>query len=265
VLLILPIAPLLAWKRGDLKLALRRLMVAAAIAIVGAALVFIAISPRKALAAGGAGLALWLIAGSLTELAERIRLGRTSAHESLRRLGALPRASLGMTLAHIGVGVFIFGAACETAFRVETAGVLAIGQSLPLGTYSLRLDSTGEAEGPNYLAERGAITVTRAGQTICDAKPERRLYAPGRQTTSKVALCLRDLGDVYVVLGEQRPTAGGRPGWLVRAYVNPLARLIFFGPLLMALGGALSLSDRRLRLGVPRRAADLQPATEAAP
>jgi cytochrome c-type biogenesis protein CcmF len=262
VLLILPIAPLLAWKRGDLPAALRHLAVAAAIAGVAGALVFIAAEPRKVLAAGGAAMATWLIAGSLTDLAQRIRLGRASVGESLRRLGGLPRGGLGMTLAHIGVGVFILGAACETAYRVQDAGVLSLNQTLPVGAYSLRLNAIGEAEGPNYVAQRAAITVSKAGRDVCQARPERRLYAPGRQTTSKVALCLQDLGDVYVVMGEQRTAPNGAPGWLVTAYWNPWARLIFLGPLLMAIGGALSLSDRRLRLGAPRRA--VQAAAETA-
>ena len=257
VLLILPIGVLLAWKRGDLKAALRRLIVALAAALVVGGLVLVANAPQKALAVGGATLGAWLIAGSLTEFAERIRLGRAPWAESWRRLGGLPRGGLGMTLAHIGVGVFILGAAYETAYRIDAAGVLSPGGRLAVGAYSLTLTSVGEAEGKNYVAERGQISVSRAGQIICQAQPERRLYAPGRQTTSKVALCLRDLGDVYVVMGEQRTGPHGAPGWLVRAYWNPLARLIFLGPLLMGLGGALSLSDRRLRMGLPRRAAEV--------
>jgi cytochrome c-type biogenesis protein CcmF len=264
VLLILPIGVLLSWKRGDLASALKRGRLAAALALVGAVLVFAAIAPHRLLAAGGAGLGLWLIAGSAVELAERIRLGRAPWPEPLRRLVRLPRGSLGMTLAHIGVGVFIIGAACETAFHIEAAEVLSIHDRLTLGDYSLRLTGITQRDGPNYVAERGAVSVSRQGHPICEAGPERRLYTPGGQITSKVALCLRDLGDVYIVMGEQRPGVGGAPGWLIRAYWNPLARLIFIGPLLMGLGGALSLSDRRLRLGVPRRAASA-PAPEPAP
>jgi cytochrome c-type biogenesis protein CcmF len=180
----------------------------------------------------------------------------------MRRLRHLPRGAFGMTLAHIGVGVFLMGASYETTYRVEAAQVLAPGEAMKVGAFSLTLNSVGDHEGPNYLAERGTISVTRQGHYVCDATPERRLYAPGRQTTSKVALCERDLGDVYVVMGERRVGPHGGPGWLVRAYWNPWARLIFGGPLLMALGGGISLSDRRLRLAAPRRAA--QASAEAA-
>ncbi|MDR3507415.1 MAG: heme lyase CcmF/NrfE family subunit [Caulobacteraceae bacterium] len=255
VLLILPAGPLLAWKRGDLLGALQRLWWAAALAVAAAGVVLILSRPTKGLAVLGVGLGVWLIAGALAEVGERVRLGRAGFGEALRRLRGLPRGAFGMTLAHIGVGVFIMGAAYETAFRIEAAQVLSPGESLKVGAYALTLDGVGNAEGPNYLAERGAISVTRAGHPVCQAHPERRLYAPGRQTTSKVALCEQNLGDVYVVLGERRPGPHGALGWLVRVYWNPWARLIFIGPFLMALGGAVSLSDRRLRLGVPRRAA----------
>ncbi len=171
---------------------------------------------------------------------------------------ALPRGAFGMTLAHIGVGVFIIGAAYETTYRVEAAAVLSPGEQLKVGAYSLALNGVGDVEGKNYLAERGELTVTHAGQPVCRAEPERRLYAPGRQSTSKVALCEHRLGDVYIVLGEHRPGPHGAQGWLVRAYWNPWARLIFGGPLLMAIGGAVSLSDRRLRIAAPQRSA--QPA-----
>ncbi len=255
VLLIVPVGPLLAWKRADLAGALQRLWVAALFALGGGAIVLALTAPHAWLPVAGVTLGVWLIAGALTEVAERVRLGRVSPNEALRRLRGLPRGAFGMTLAHIGVGVFIMGAAYETTYRVEAAAVLAPGDHLNVGAYVLTLNRVGQVEGKNYLAERGALSVTRAGRLVCSGAPERRLYAPGRQTTSKVALCEQNLGDVYIVLGERRPGLHGEQGWLVRAYWNPWARLIFGGPLLMALGGAVSLSDRRLRLAAPRRAA----------
>jgi cytochrome c-type biogenesis protein CcmF len=261
VLMILPVGALLSWKRADLAGAVQRLWIAALAAVAAALLVLTLAAPISGMAIFGVGLGAWLVAGSLTELAERVRLGRVALPEALRRLRALPRGAFGMTLAHIGVGVFVIGAAYETAFRVEAASVLSPGEQMKVGGYVLALNSVGEAEGPNFLAQRGVLSVTRAGREVCRAEPERRLYFPGRQATSKVALCEQHLGDVYVVLGEQRPGPHGAPGWLVRAYWNPWARLIFGGPLLMALGGVVSLSDRRLRLGAPRRAA--QAAAEA--
>ena len=146
-------------------------------------------------------------------------------------------------------GVFVLGAVFEVTWKVEAAEAVPIGGGVVVGAYSVRLDDVRPVEGPNYDADRGALTVTRAGQTICRVRPERRLYVAGGQTTSEVGLCYQGLSHIYVVLGERR--AGGT--YLVRAYWNPWASLIFVGPVLMGLGGLVSLSDRRLRLGVGRR------------
>ena len=158
-----------------------------------------------------------------------------------------------MTLAHAGLGVFILGACFETTFKVEAAEALSIGGKLRLGAFELTLKDVRTVDGPNYLAERGQLTVTRAGRASCAPKPERRFYPAGKQSTSEVALCNRGVSQIYVVLGERRAGANGEPAWLVRSYFNPWVQLIYLGPLLMALGGALSLSDRRLRLAVGRK------------
>jgi cytochrome c-type biogenesis protein CcmF len=249
LLVLVPAGPLLAWKRGDARGLIQRLWVALLIA-AGAGLLTIAlVSPKKAFGAAGVALGAWLIAGALAELVERTRAFRAPAGESLRRLSGLPRGAWGMTLAHLGLGVFVLGAVFEVTWKVEAAEAVPIGGGVVVGAYSVRLDDVRPVEGPNYDADRGALTITRAGQTICRVQPERRLYIAGGQTTSEVGLCYQGLSHIYVVLGERR--AGGT--YLVRAYWNPWASLIFVGPVLMGLGGLVSLSDRRLRLGVGRR------------
>jgi cytochrome c-type biogenesis protein CcmF len=254
--LVLPIGPLLSWKRGDGLGALQRLWAAAGLAVVVALLVLWLQKPTHAAAAVGMGLGVWLIVGVFVEIAERIHLGRASPAEVRRRLGGLPRGAWGMSLAHAGLGVFTLGACFETAHKIEAAQALTINQSITVGAYQVQLSDVVAANGPNYIAERGLITVTKNGKPVCDAKPERRFYPANSQTTSEVALCLEGLDDVYLVLGERRVGSEAQPAWLVRAYWNPLARLIFLGPLLMALGGAVSLSDRRLRFAAPRRATE---------
>jgi len=260
VLLILPAGPLLAWKRADLAGALQRLWVAALLAGGVGLLAFVLLQPRHGLAAAGLALGTWLIAGALAEVATRVKLGAASASEVRRRLGGLPRGAWGATLAHVGVGVFVLGACFESSWKVEAAQTLSVGQSLRVGVYTLTLAGVGPATGKNYDAERAVIRVTGSGGESA-MTPERRFYPAQRQTTSKVAIQRRGVSDLYVVLGERRLGAllpgerDGRPAWLVRAYWNPLARLIFAGPLLMALGGAVSLSDRRLRLAAGKRAA----------
>ncbi|HEY1448751.1 MAG TPA: cytochrome c-type biogenesis CcmF C-terminal domain-containing protein, partial [Caulobacteraceae bacterium] len=167
---------------------------------------------------------------------------------------ALPRGAWGMTLAHIGIGLFAMGAAFETGWRVETAQVLRAGDSMAMGAYHLKLGAVAVRPGPNFDAEEAQIAITDGGgKLVCDARPARRTYDVGGETVSRVALCPTVLSDLYVVVGERR-RAGQGSAWLVRAFVNPWIHLVFLGPLLMALGGALSLSDRRLRLAPGRKA-----------
>ncbi|MBW3559265.1 MAG: heme lyase CcmF/NrfE family subunit [Proteobacteria bacterium] len=262
-MLILPLGPLLAWKRGDALGALQRLWLAAALAVGAGLLAAATVAPGRALAAGGAALGVWLVAGTVLEALERVRLFRAPWAEVRRRAAGLPTGAWGTTLAHLGLGVFVFGACLEAAGKQEAVGVLAPEGVLKLGGYELALERVTGTEGPNYLAERAEVRASRKGREVCTAYPERRLYPVSRQTTSEVALCGSGPGDLYLVLGERRPGPDGRPaGWLLRAYHNPFAKLIFVGPLLIALGGLVSLSDRRLRLAVPapRRAPVLEPA-----
>ncbi len=256
-LAILPAGPLLAWKRGDASAVMRRLWVALAAAALLGLVAYAVVTPRKALASAGVALGFWLIGGALVELAERLKFLRAPIAEVWRRAVGLPRGAWGTTLAHAGMGVFVLGASFETAWRVEQAQALSLNQSFKLGAYELTLTDVGSVEGPNYLAERGLVSITdKAGRVVCKAQPERRFYPTGGQTTSEVHICPKGLDDLYIVLGERRAGEGGKPAWLVRAYVNPWVRLIFLGPLLMAIGGAVSLSDRRLRLGVGRKASE---------
>ncbi len=263
-LLILPAGPLLTWKRADALGALQRLWLAALLALAAGAAVLLILHPVKLFAAAGVTLGAWLVFGALTEVAERTRLGRAPIAESGRRLRGLPRGAWGMTLAHLGLGLFVMGASFETAWKMEAARSLAPGQGMTVAGYTLNLDRVGDADGPNYDAERGIVTVTRGGRPACTLAPERRFYPAGGQSTSEVAICQRGLDDLYVVLGDRGGGTPAAPQWVVRVYFNPWARLIFFGPIIMALGGLISLSDRRLRFALPQRAARAAAALEPA-
>jgi cytochrome c-type biogenesis protein CcmF len=266
-LIALPIGPLLAWKRGDLAGALKGLWLAGLAAVAAALATFGLVTPRSLLAAAGVALGAWVIFGALAEAAERVRAFRAPWPEVRRRTLGLPRGAWGMTLAHVGIGVFALGAAFETAWRAEGTEALRLGQTMQLAGYELRLDQTSQVFGPNYTADQALIRITgRNGRLLCVAAPDRKLYAARAQTISGVAICPTLLDDMYVVVGDKRTDAGGAPAWVIRAYWNPWVRLIFAGPLLMALGGLVSLSDRRLRFAVTRRARAKQaPAPEPLP
>ena len=253
--LILPAGPLLAWKRGDLKGVSQRLAVAGGLALLAGLAGWMAFEPKKAVAGAGLAVGAWLILGSLAEVVERVRLFKVPLAEAMRRARALPLGAWGTTLAHAGLGLFVLGAVVETGFKVEAGAAVPIGGSVQAGAYSVRLDSVRIVEGPNYLAEQGTLIVERDGGQTRTITAERRFFPAGGQTTTEVGLDFRGLDDVYVVMGERRSTPDAKQAWMVRVHWNPWARLIFLGPFVMALGGVLSLMDRRLRVGVagPKR------------
>tara|TARA_R110002012_G_scaffold104009_1_gene244149 strand:- start:14549 stop:16540 length:1992 start_codon:yes stop_codon:yes gene_type:complete len=249
--LILPAGPMLAWKRGDIRGVMQRLALAAGLALLAGLAGWALFEPKIALAAAGIGIGAWLILGTLAEVAERVRLFRGPLAQSGRRLRKLSLGTWGMTLAHAGLGLFVMGAVVETSYRVEAAAPLAIGGEIQAGPWAVRLNGVEMVEGPNYLAEQGRLTVEpRGGGKGHDVVAERRFFPAGGQTTTEVGLDFRGLDDVYVVMGERRSTETEARAWTVRVWWNPWARLIFLGPVIMALGALLSLLDRRLRVGV---------------
>jgi cytochrome c-type biogenesis protein CcmF len=265
-LLLVPVGPLLAWKRGDLLGALQRLWAAAAIALVSGIAVMTLVEPRKGLAAGGVALGAWVMCGAVAELLDRIKAGKAPAAETARRLKGLPRGAWGTTFAHFGLGLFVIGACLEPSWKTENTQVLAPGQSLPLAGYQIRLDKVETVDGPNYAAERGQITAVKDGRIACEGQSEKRVFpAAAGQSTTKVMICIQGLSDLYVVLGDNRAGPAGGEAYLIRSYFNPWARLIWLGPMLMALGGLVSLSDRRLRFALPKRAEARGPALAAEP
>ncbi len=251
-LLIVPVSALMSWKRSELKGVLQRLAVAFAVALLCAALGLLLYKGPSFLAEAeyfiGLAIGFWLIFGSVKLVIDRIK-----GDNLWRRFTGLPLATHGMLLAHIGLGIFVLGAVVESHAKLSTQEVMAVGDTTRLGAYELTLMSTYQAAGSNYDASGGVFDLTRNGRAVCEARPQRRFYPASNEVQSKVWLCFEPLNDLYVVMAQPQ-TKAGKPAWQVRFFYNPWVRLIFFGPLLMALGGALSLSDRRLRLGVATKA-----------
>lgn len=193
-------------------------------------------SGRSALGPVGLFLGSWVVFGALVDL-----WGRTG---SIGRLMRLPRADWGKATAHAGLGVTIFAIAGLTAWDVEDIRVAQIGEPFTVGQYELTLDGVENTRGPNYFTTMATITVTQDGRELAVMHPEKRNYPVAKMPTTEAAIDYRLLRDLYVVIGDQQ--AGG--GWTVRTYIKPLANWIWGGCLLMALGGFLSLSDRRFRV-----------------
>ena len=251
VLIALPLAPYMAWKRADLLGALQRLWVAAAIAALAGTLT-LALMGGKALASLGIALGTWLVCGAISELLDRIKLGKVPFKQAMGRLKNLQRSALGMTLAHLGMGIFVIGAVSEVAFRQEHTATMGIGETTQFYGRTATLKSVQSAEGPNYYIDRAEIELTDGDRTII-LTPERRFYPAARMPTTEVDIKSSLGADLYAALGDPSEV-NGRTAWTVRLYWNPMITFIFGGVLLMALGGTVSLTDRRLRVGAPQPA-----------
>ena len=245
------IGPLLAWKRGDLAGALSRLRLALvfALAVPLATLMFAAKAPM--LAVLGTALGTWLVAASIGEFAERVRLFGASPRETWRRAKHLPRAVYGMTIAHAGAGVVILGIVVSVTWETERLQVVQAGESVPVGGYEFTFRGVEDVRGPNYDAVRGIFNVTRDGDLVTVMTPETRIYDTSPQTTTEAAIHPTLTSDLYAVIGD--PDGSG--GWAARLYHKPLVNWIWLGAILVAAGGIVSLTDRRHRVGAPRRKA----------
>ena len=184
----------------------------------------------------------------LTEWVERVRLFRLPFAQSWRRAIHLPRAAIGMTLAHLGMAVTVAGISA-TAFDAEFLGMVKPGASFALAGYELRLDNVTQLRGPNFIADDATVRVRKDGAPVAEMHPQRRYFPLQDQTTSMTAIRSNGLVDLYLAMGE--PDASG--AWTIRAYWKPLVSWIWLGGLIMACGGLVSLSDRRWRVGVAVR------------
>jgi len=238
--LVLPVGAMMAWKRAKPRRALRALAPAFALALAVGALAWAMQTGRSALGPVGLFLAAWLIAGAGVDLWSRT--GRGAGRPG--RLARLPRADWGKSVAHAGLGVTIAGIAAMTAWEAEDIRVMQEGESLDLAGYTLRLDEVNRVEGPNYMSTKASFMLGQGGREIAEMHPEKRVYPVAAMPTTEAALDNGFLRDIYVVIGD--PQRGG--GWAVRTYYKPLANWIWGGSILMAIGGALSLSDRRFRV-----------------
>lgn len=251
LLLVLPVGPLLAWKRADLAAALQRLIVAGGLSALVLAAAFAVTERGPWLAPFGLAIGMWVMAGALSETAYRIKLGNAPIAESLRRLWNLPRASVGTLLAHFGVGLMVCGIVGTSAYKSEEILLMRPGDRKEIAGYELIFHGAAPSKGPNYTETVGVFDVTRAGRPVTRLEPSKRLYDAPPQPTTEAGIHPSWRGDLYAVLGDQQPDGG----FAVRLYFHPLVRFIWIGAVIMFLGGAISLSDRRLRVGVPRRAA----------
>jgi cytochrome c-type biogenesis protein CcmF len=251
LMLVMPFGPLLGWKRGDIVSATQRLLAAALLALVAIAAAFALEHGGPVMAPFGVGIAVFVMMGALTDIAERTMILRIPFNAVWRRAIGMPRSVWGTAFAHFGIGATLLGIVSVTAWGSEHIAAIKPGEVIDVSHYRLTFDGTFNRPGPNYRDVVGHFTVRRAsGEIIGSLEPTRRTFPARNMATTEAALMTRGVSQLYVSLGD--PDASGAVP--VRLYFKPNVLLIWGGAFIMFLGGALSLSDRRLRIGAPRPA-----------
>jgi cytochrome c-type biogenesis protein CcmF len=249
LLLAMAAGPLMPWKRAALWPVVQRLWFAAVMAL-GAFMVALALSGHRVLPAVGFAFAIWVVMAALADLADRSALFRTSFGNSWNRLRGLPRAAWGAAIGHAGIGIVAAGIS-GMGLAQERLAALAPGESLQLAGYEWRLDGVRDFTGPNFTARKATISVIRDGEVLHVMEPSRRWFPIARQNTTEAAIRTNLMYDLYAVIGEEDGTGKA----VIRVHYNLLAPWLWIGGAIMALGGALSLADRRVRVSAPSRRA----------
>ncbi len=251
LMLAIPFGPLMGWKRGDLIGVAQRLMAAAALAVIVMVGIFAFQQHGPVLAPIGVGLAIFVMAGAVTDIAERTMILRVPFRVAAGRALGLPRSVWGTAFAHFGIGVTLLGIISVTAWGTERLAEIKPGSSVQIARYRLDFDGLFKRQGPNYSDVYGRFEVHRAdGALVGTMEPSRRLFPARNMATTEAALMQRGFSQLYLSLGD--PNADGTVP--VRLFYKPFVSLIWLGAIFMFIGGGLSLSDRRLRVGAPRPA-----------
>ncbi|MFM2279443.1 MAG: Cytochrome c heme lyase subunit CcmF [Pseudomonadota bacterium] len=261
LLLVLPFGPFLAWKRGDLGQAARKLRLVFVLALVLGILIWFVEGNGPMLAALGIAAGFWLIFGSLADLWNRANFAKAGLSNGLRRLSGLPRSAFGTALAHLGLGVTVLGVVIVSIWETEHIVELKIGETTTSGAYEIRFDRESTLKGPNYTAELAHFTVTKEGVVVAETDSSKRIYTARQMPTTEAGIMTFGASQLYLSIGDK--TEDGK--MVVRIWYKPWILCIWIGALIMMAGGFVSLSDRRLRVGAPARRKQVAPSTAALP
>jgi cytochrome c-type biogenesis protein CcmF len=236
------VGPIARWKQAKLPELAVRLRIAFALSLLTGILLPFVIGGWQWRASLGLLLAAWIVLTSAQNIFSRIR--SSSGGSFLNRLSAPSRSFYGMHLAHVGVAVFIAGVTVVTSYQSEKDVRMQIGDTVTAGGYEFRLDNLSRLSGPNYEAMRADVQVTKGGALVAIMHPEKRAFTTAQNVTSETDIDRSIWRDLYLSLGDQ--VEGG--AWTVRVYHKPLVNWIWGGALLMAIGGAFAVTDRRYAL-----------------
>ncbi len=247
------VGPIARWKQAELPDLATRLRWALGVAVL-AALGTAWVAGRIGLMASlGLLMAFWIVASVATDVIERVRPRSTgiAGGSVWARTRQLPRALVGMMVAHLGVAAFVFGVTMVRSYEVERDVKMNIGDSTEAYGYTFTFKGVRDVAGPNYNAVRGTVEVTRDGRKVAAMLPEKRVYRVQSNPMTEAAINTGLTRDLYVSLGE--PVDDGR-AWIVRVYVKPFIDWVWGGCLMMAFGGLLAVTDRRYRVKATQQA-----------
>lgn len=242
MLFLLGVAPFARWKEADPKWLAKRLSVILAVAVVVGAATPFAMGAWSTWVFVGMTLAVWVALSAIDNIRER---GRNMQGSFFVKLFKHPRAFWGMHLAHIGVAMFVVGVALVKGYPAERDVRMFPGEHVTVSGYTFHFEGTKEVRGANYTATQGQLRVEKNGKEIVRLYPEKRNYFSSRSMPMTEAAIRHSIdGDIYVSMGE--PVGNG--GWIVRAYRKPFVTWIWWGTIVMSLGGFLAMLDRRYRV-----------------
>ena len=248
--LVMGLGPLLAWKRARLQPVAKSALLALILAIILGFFLVKLVFQGPILSALGIAMGVWLLLTSCIGLYQRVRTASGGPLAKLRRLMGLPLSHWGMTIAHMGFGILLISITAVSTWQQETIAKMQPGQSISLAGYDFLFERTSANPGPNYVAVQGQFKVTQDGKDIATLRPESRNYSTPPMQTTEASIYPLVRGDLYAAIG----SPDNRGQWGVRLYFKPLIGWMWAGAILIALGGLISLGDRRLRLGLPKEA-----------
>lgn len=239
LLVLMGIGPWTSWKNSNLFDVIKRLWIAALVAVIAAALIPFVMGEFSWLSSLGFLLAFWVIASGVLQIIRQAKAGKPT------------RSFIGMQVAHLGIAVFVIGVTMVGAYQEEKDVRMLAGESVSVGGYDIQLKSVSAVPGPNYKAMQGTFLLTRNGKLEATMYPEKRSYFSSTMPMTEAAIDAGLTRDIYVSLGEELEDKA----WAVRVYYKPFVDWIWGGCLLMALGGILAMSDKRYRMKLKKVAA----------
>jgi cytochrome c-type biogenesis protein CcmF len=242
-----------AWRVQDKRswIALLRIPAIAAV-LLGIVLPYMFYERTSLLLAVGFAAAMWIVATSLIQ----------PVRSMLRKKGTagITRSALGMSVAHLGMGLFVLGVTVVSAFNIEADRALTPGDSIQVGHYEFEMRELRDVKGPNYSAIEAVVDISRDGEFVATVRPQKRQYLVQKSWMTEAGIHAAWNRDLFVALGDQL----GNGAWSVRVQYKPMIRFIWFGAIIMALGGLIAVSDRRYRLKASKTSKVSRAAAESA-